>query len=198
MSNILYITASIRSDSESVSRGLGQRLVDGLAARDGASVTVRDLAANDLPFMTAAIFGANLTAPADRTPEQAELAAIADTLIAELQAADTIVIATPVYNFGPPSTLKAWADLVARAGTTFRYTATGPEGLLTGKKAYLAVASGGTPVGSDFDFMSRWLTFFLGFLGITNVTTVAADGIMGEGGEEKIAAAQEAAAKLVA
>jgi FMN-dependent NADH-azoreductase len=198
MSNILYITASIRSDSESVSRGLGQRLVDGIAARDGASVTVRDLAANDLPFMTAAIFGANLTPVDARTPEQAELAAIADTLIAELQAADTIVIATPIYNFGPPSTLKAWADLVARAGTTFRYTATGPEGLLTGKKAYLAIASGGTPVGSDFDFMSRWLTFFLGFLGITNVTTVAADGILGEGGEEKILAAQAAAEKLAA
>jgi FMN-dependent NADH-azoreductase len=198
MSNILYITASIRSDSDSVSRGLGQRLVDGLAARDGASVTVRDLAANDLPFMTAAIFGANLTAPADRSPEQAALAAIADTLIAELQAADTIVIASPVYNFGPPSTLKAWADLVARAGTTFRYTATGPEGLLTGKRAYLAIASGGTPVGSDFDFMSRWLTFFLGFLGITNVTTVAADGIIGEGGEAKILAAQAAAEKLAA
>lgn len=198
MSNILYITASIRSDSDSVSRGLGQRLVDGLAARTGARVTVRDLAANDLPFMTAERFGANLTPAADRTPEQAELAAIADTLIAELQAADTIVIASPIYNFGPPSTLKAWADLVARAGTTFRYTATGPEGLLTGKRAYLAIASGGTPVGSDFDFMSRWLTFFLGFLGITNVTTVAADGIMGEGGEEKILAAQEAAKKLAA
>ena len=198
MSNILYITASIRSDAESVSRGLGQRLVDGLAARTGASVTVRDLAANDLPFMTAELFGANLTPAADRTPEQASLAAIADTLIAELQAADTIVIAAPVYNFGPPSTLKAWADLVARAGTTFRYTATGPEGLLTGKTAYLAIASGGTPVGSDVDFMSRWLTFFLGFLGITNVATVAADGIMGEGGEAKIAAAQEAAVKLSA
>lgn len=198
MSNILYITASIRSESESVSRGLGQRLVDGLAARTGASVTTRDLAANDLPFMTAEIFGANLTPPADRTPEQAELAAIADMLIAELQAADTIVIATPIYNFGPPSTLKAWADLVARAGTTFRYTATGPEGLLTGKKAYLAIASGGTQVGSDMDFMSRWLTFFLGFLGITNVASVAADGIMGEGGEQKILAAQEAAEKLAA
>jgi FMN-dependent NADH-azoreductase len=198
MSNILYITASIRSDAESVSRGLGQRLVDGLAARTGASVTVRDLAANDLPFMTADLFGANLTSAADRTPEQASLAAIADTLIAELQAADTIVIAAPVYNFGPPSTLKAWADLVARAGTTFRYTATGPEGLLTGKTAYLAIASGGTPVGSDVDFMSRWLTFFLGFLGITNVATVAADGILGEGGEAKIAAAQEAAVKLSA
>lgn len=198
MSNILYITASIRSDADSVSRGLGQRLVNGLAARTGASVTTRDLAANDLPFMTAERFGANLTPAADRTPEQAELGAIADTLIAELQAADTVVIATPIYNFGPPSTLKAWADLVARAGTTFRYTATGPEGLLTGKKAYLAIASGGTPVGSDVDFMSRWLTFFLGFLGITNVAIVAADGIMGEGGEQKIIDAQEAAEKLAA
>jgi FMN-dependent NADH-azoreductase len=198
MSNILYITASIRSDSDSISRGLGQRVVDGLATKTGASVTTRDLAANDLPFMTAERFGANLTAPADRTPDQAALAAIADTLIAELQAADTIVIAAPVYNFGPPSTLKAWADLVARAGTTFRYTATGPEGLLTGKKAYLAIASGGTPVGSDADFMTRWLTFFLGFLGISDVTMVAADGIMGAGGEEKIAAAQAKAEQLAA
>ncbi len=167
MSNILYITASIRSDSESVSRSLGQRIVDGLAAKTGASVTTRDLAANDLPYVSAERFAANLTPAAERTAEQAELAAIADALIAELQAADTIVIASPVYNFGPPATLKAWADLVARTGTTFRYTATGPEGLLTGKKAYLAIASGGTPMGSDIDFMSRWLTFFLGFLGIT-------------------------------
>lgn len=198
MSNILYVTASIRSDADSVSRSLGQRIVDGLAAKTGAVVTTRDLAANDLPYVSGERFAANLTPPADRTPEQAELAAIADTLIAELQAADTIVIASPVYNFGAPATLKAWADLVARAGTTFRYTATGPEGLLTGKKVYLAIASGGTPVGSDVDFMSRWLTFFLGFLGMTDVEVVAADGIMGEGGEAKIEAAKAAAEKLAA
>ena len=198
MSNILYVTASIRSEADSISRGLGQRLVDGLAAKTGASVTTRDLAANDLPYVSAERFGANLTPAADRTPEQAELAAIADTLIAELQAADTIVIASPIYNFGPPATLKAWADLVARAGTTFRYTATGPEGLLTAKKAYIAIASGGTPVGSEIDFMSRWLTFFLGFLGISDVEVIAADGIMGADGEAKIAAAQEAALKLAA
>lgn len=198
MSNILYVTASIRGDADSISRGLGQRLVDGLAAKSGATVTTRDLAANDLPFVSAERFGANLTPAAERTPEQAELAVIADTLIAELQAADTIVIASPIYNFGAPATLKAWADLVARAGTTFRYTETGPEGLLTGKKAYLAIASGGTPVGSDIDFMSRWLTFFLGFLGITDVEIVAADGIMGADGEAKIAAAQETALRLAA
>lgn len=196
MSNILYITASIRSDTESVSRMLGQSIVDGLAARSGAGVTLRDLAANDLPYVSAERFAANLTPAAGRTPEQAGLAAFADDLIAELQAADTIVIASPVYNFGPPAVLKAWADLVARAGTTFQYTATGPEGLLTGKKAYLAIASGGTPVGSDIDFMSRWLTFFLGFLGITDVAIVAADGIMGVDGEAKIAAARDAARAL--
>lgn len=198
MSNILYITASIRPEAESVSRGLGQRIVGTLADRTGASVTTRNLAANDLPYVSAERFAANLAPAAERTAEQAELARIADELIAELQAADTIVIAAPVYNFGPPATLKAWADLVARAGTTFRYTANGPEGLLKGKKAYLAIASGGTPVGSDIDFMSRWLTFFLGFLGITDVELVAADGIMGEGGEAKIAAAQDAALKLAA
>lgn len=198
MSNILYITASIRPEADSVSRGLGRRIVDGLAARTGASVTTRDLAANDLPYVSAERFAANLAPAAERTPEQAELARIADTLIAELQAADTVVIAAPVYNFGPPAVLKAWADLVARAGTTFQYTANGPEGLLKGKKAYLAIATGGTPVGADFDFMSRWLTFFLGFLGITDVEIVAADGIMGVDGEAKIAAAQEAAVKLAA
>jgi FMN-dependent NADH-azoreductase len=198
MSNILYITASIRSDSESISRRLGQSIVDGLAAKTGATVTIRDLSADTLPFVSAERFAANLTPAADRTPEQAELAAIADTLIAELQAADTIVIASPIYNFGPPASLKAWADLVARAGTTFRYTATGPEGLLTGKKAYLAIASGGTPVGAEFDFMSRWLAFFLGFLGITDVEIVAADGIMGADGEAKIAAAKDAAERIAA
>lgn len=196
MANLLYITTSING-ADGISRGFGDKLAHGLAAKAGASVTTRDLAANDLPFVSAARFGANLTPAADRTAEQAELAAIADALIAELLAADTIVIASPIYNFAPPASLKAWADLVARAGTTFQYTATGPKGLLKGKKAYLAIASGGTPVGSDFDFMSRWLTFFLGFLGISDVTIIAADGIMGEGAAEKIAAAHAKVAELI-
>ena len=197
MSNILYITASIRSETQSVSRQIGQGIVDALVSQTGANVTTRDLADNDIPYLTAERFAANLAPADERTPEQAELAQIADTLIAELQAADTIVIASPVYNFAPPATLKSWADLVARAGTTFAYTANGPEGRLTGKKAYLAIASGGTQVGSDIDFMTRWLTFFLGFLGISDVDIIAADGIMGEGGEEKIGSAI-AAAKGVA
>ncbi len=197
MTNILHITASIRGD-ESVSTSLGNSLVEGLAQSSGASVTKRDLAAQDLPFVSAARFEANLTPPSDRTADQQELASIADTLIEELQAADTIVLSVPVYNFGAPASLKAWADLVARAGTTFKYTENGPLGLLDGKKAYITAASGGTPIGSDMDFMSSWLTFFLGFLGITDVEIVAADGIMGGDGEAKIAAAHEKVVALAA
>lgn len=197
MTNILHIKSSIQGD-ESVSNTLGAVLLEGLTASGDANVTTRDLSANDIPFVDAARFGANLTPADKRTPEQAELAAIADTLIAELQAADTIVFSVPVYNFGVPAVVKAWADLVARAGTTFNYTANGPVGALTGKKAYIAAASGGTPIGSDMDFMSSWLKFFLGFLGITDVEVVAADGIMGAGGEEKIAEAKAQAAKLAA
>ena len=197
MSNILHITASIRSSDESVSRDLSAILVDGLAG-EGDTVVTRDLAANDIPFVSAERFAANLAPYADRTDAQHELAAIADTLIKELQDADTIVFGVPIYNFSVPATVKAWADLVARAGTTFEYTPNGPKGKLTGKKAYIAVASGGTPVGSDFDFMTPWLKFFLGFLGISDVEMVYADGIMGEGGEEKIAEAKEQAAKLAA
>ena len=198
MTNILHITASIRSSEESVSRGLSQTLVDGLAAKTGASVTTRNLARNDLPFIDADRFAANLTPYADRDDGQHELAGIADTLIKELQAADTIVFGVPIYNFSVPATVKAWADLVARAGTTFKYTETGPVGLLGGKKVYITAASGGTPIGSGMDFMTPWLKFFLGFLGITDIEMVYADGIMGEGGEEKIAAARDEAQRLTA
>ncbi len=197
MSNILYITASIRGD-ESVSRSLGQKLVDKLAKRQNATVVTRDLAKNDLPYIDADRFAANLAPYADRSTEQHELAKIADELIEELQQADTIVFSVPVYNFSVPATVKAWADLVARAGTTFRYTENGPEGLLTGKKVYLTAATGGTPIGSEVDFMSPWLKFFLGFLGMNDVEIIAADGIMGEGGEEKIAEAHEKVEQLVA
>ena len=197
MSTILHITASIRGE-ESVSRSLGQKLVGKLAKSQDAEVVTRDLSKNDLPYIDADRFAANLAPYADRSTEQHELAKIADELIEELQQAETIVFSVPVYNFSVPATVKAWADLVARAGTTFRYTENGPEGLLTGKKVYLTAATGGTPIGSEVDFMSPWLKFFLGFLGMHDVEIVAADGIMGEGGEEKIAEAHEKVEKLVA
>ena len=197
MSTILHITASIRGD-QSVSRSLGTKLVETLAAKEDATVTVRDLAKNDIPFIDADRHAANLAPYADRSDEQHGLAEIGDTLIDELEAADTIVFSVPVYNFAVPATVKAWADLVARAGRTFRYTPNGPEGLLTGKKVYLTAASGGTAIGSEIDFMSPWLKFFLGFLGMTDVEIIAADGIMGEGGEETIAEAHREVEKLAA
>ena len=197
MTNILHVTASIRSD-ESVSRKLGNRLVERLRDRTGANVTLRDLANNDLPLIDTDRFAANLTPVAERGEQARQLAAIGDDLIAELQAADTLVLSLPVYNFTMPSTLKAWADLVARAGTTFRYTESGPEGLVTGKKAYVVIASGGTPIGSEIDFLTPWLRHFLGFLGITDVEIIAADGIMGIDGEQKIEAAAQTIETLAA
>jgi len=197
MTNILHIKASIRGD-ESISNQLGDRIVAGLREKGDSRLATRDLAAEELPFVSAERFAANLAPAGERTAGQAELAAISDRLIEELENADTIVISTPVYNFGVPASLKAWADLVARAGRTFKYTENGPVGLLTGRKAYIAAASGGTKIGSEIDFMSPWLTFFLGFLGITEVEIVAADGIRGADGEAVIAAAHEQAERIAA
>src|SRR5690606_22026455 len=110
-----------------------------------------------------------------RTPEQQTLAATADAAIAELQAADVLVLGVPMYNFGIPSTLKAWIDSIARAGTTFRYTANGPEGLLKGKQAYVLAARGGAYQGTPADTQTPYLKTFLGFVGITDVTFVYAE-----------------------
>jgi len=197
MTHILHITASI-SGEESVSTALGNRLVEGLAARSGASVTRRDLAQNDIPYIDARIFEAMLTPKEARTSEQQQLAAISDQLIEELQAADVIVFSSPVYNFAMPATVKAWADLVARAGTTFKYTQDGPVGLLKGKKAYITAASGGTPMGSEIDYMSRWLKFFLAFLGIEVVDVIAADGTRLPDAEARIEAAHQKIERILA
>ena len=110
-----------------------------------------------------------------RDADQCQALARSDELVAELMAADVLVIATPVYNFGVPASLKAWVDQVARARLTFRYTEHGPHGLLTGKKAYVLVATGGTEVGGAINFARPWLKFVLGYLGITDIQVIAAD-----------------------
>lgn len=189
MTKILHITASIR-DEDSISRSLSQGLVDKITADKNASVIERDLSKTDLHFVSAESFAAVGTPKEERTSAQQDLAALSDALIAELQEADIIVLGVPIYNFGAPASFKAWADLVARAGTTFTYTENGPKGLLENKKAYLVGVSGGTPINSDIDFMTPWVTFFLGFLGINDVEVIAADGIMGQDGAEKIQAAK--------
>ncbi len=170
---ILRIDASARRTG-SVSRDLADRII---ARFEGAQVTTRDLA-TPLPLIDEAWVGANFTPADDRTDDQRARLALSDELIAELIAADTIVIGLPIYNFGVPAGLKAWIDLVARAGVTFRYSETGPKGLLEGKRAIIAVASGGTQTGSDFDFATGYLRHVLGFIGITDVTLVNADRMM--------------------
>lgn len=174
--HILRIDASARTTG-SVSRDLNDRIIERFTANGETQVTTRDLA-NPLPLITETWIGANFTPADDRSPQQAETLALSDTLIDEIKAADVLVIGLPIYNFGVPAGLKAWVDLVARAGVTFKYSETGPKGLLTGKRAIVAVASGGTEMGSDIDFATGYIRHVLGFIGITDVVFVAADRLM--------------------
>lgn len=176
--HILRIDASMRHDG-STSRRLADRLIDRLVARSpGAEVTTRDLAATALPLLSEPMIGAYFTKPEDRTDEHRALLGPSDALVAELKAADILVIGAPIYNFGVPAALKAWIDLIARAGETFRYTENGPVGLLTGKKAYVVIASGGTRAFSEIDFAGPYLRHVLAFVGVTDVAFVTADALM--------------------
>ena len=162
MKTILKINASVRYQ-DSISR----QLVDAIADKIKASsdhIIERDLN-QGIHFVSEASLNAVSTETRDRDDEQQELATLADAMIEELLQADTIVLGVPIYNFGPPASLKAWADLVARAGTTFKYSEKGPVGLLENKKVYLVAVSGSTVVDSEIDFMTPWLRFFLGFIG---------------------------------
>jgi len=190
---ILRVDASARREGAagpSVTRGL----TDALLARLGEiragrplEVTVRDVGAG-LPVVDEAWVAANFTEAERRSPAQRAALAHSDALVAELQAADVVIIGAPVYNFGIPASLKAWIDLVARARLTFRYTEAGVEGLLRGKRACLVVASGGTPIGSGIDFASTYLRHVLGFLGITEVEVLGAERLMARG-EQAVAEA---------
>ena len=170
---VLRIDASARREG-SESRALSQRVIDRLAPD---TVIHRDLGGT-IPAIDTDWLTANWTPEDQRSPEQRKKLALSETLIDELKAADTLVIGTPIYNFAIPSTLKAWVDQIARAGLTFRYTENGPVGLLTGKRAIVAIASGGTQIGSEIDFASGYLRHILGFVGITDVQFVAADQLM--------------------
>jgi FMN-dependent NADH-azoreductase len=188
---VLRIDASARH-SGSESRALTQRIIDRLAPE---AVINRDLAVA-MPAIDADWLAANWTPADDRTNAQRQTLALSDTLIEEIKSADTIVIGAPIYNFGIPATLKTWIDLIARAGITFKYSETGPQGLLTGKRAIVAITSGGTQVGSEIDFASGYLRHVLGFVGITDVQFVAADQLMvdAEASHAKATAALEALA----
>lgn len=172
---ILHIDSSARTEG-SVTRDLTAEIVEKL----GGEVIRRDLR-EDLPHISETWVKANFTPADDRDATQRDTLALSDSLVEELQTADTIVIGTPIYNFGIPAALKSWIDLVARAGLTFKYSETGPVGLLEGKRAILAVATGGTPVGSEIDFATGYLKHVLGFIGIQDVEVIAADRVMAQG-----------------
>jgi FMN-dependent NADH-azoreductase len=183
--NILQINSSARrlNDGQgSFSTLLANELVAGLQARHpGAKTTVHDLAAQPLQPMDEAALGALFTPAEQRNAEQNARVALNDALIAELQAADVVVLTAPMINFGISSQLKNWIDAVARAGVTFRYTASGPEGLVQGKKVYVVTARGGIHRDQATDNVVPHLRTVLGFLGMTDVQFVYAEGLgMGE------------------
>ncbi|XHS79963.1 FMN-dependent NADH-azoreductase [Burkholderiaceae bacterium UC74_6] len=203
MTKILQINSSARRVQDgqgSFSTRFAAELVGALKGREaGATVTVRDLGANPHPALDETALGALFTPADQRSPEQAALVAANDALIAELQAHDVIVIGVPMINFGVPAQLKNWIDAVARAGTTFRYTATGPEGLVTGKKVYIVSARGGFHIGQPTDEgVTNYLRTFLGFLGMKDVNFVYLEGLgMGaEAVQNAEAAARERIAEL--
>ena len=171
---VLRIDSSARRQG-SVSRDFATRIVDRIG---GADVVTRDLAETPVPQIDEDWVNANFTPEDARTPAQAEKLALSNELIAEVKAADTLVIGVPIYNFGVPAALKAWIDQIARAGVTFKYSEQGPVGLLDGKRAIVVIASGGTESGSDIDFATNYVRHVLGFIGIHDVEVVTADRLM--------------------
>ena len=171
---ILRIDSSASTETGK-SRLLTTRIIDELKKLGKSlEVTVRDLN-ESLPQVNISWISANNTKVADLADEQKKTLSLSDKLVAEIEAADTLIIGVAVYNFSIPASLKLWVDLICRAGKTFKYSDKGPEGLMTDKKAIICFASGGTPFGSDIDFASGYIRHILGFIGIKDVTFIKAD-----------------------
>lgn len=200
MKKLLQLNTSLFSSNGQSSRLADQFVAAWRARNPGAGIVVRDLARDPIPHLDAERFLAFIAKAEERTPQQLAIAAFSDALIDELKAADIVVLGLPMYNFGAPSTLKAYFDHIARAGVTFRYTESGPEGLLTGKKVYVFAARGGRYAGTALDSQTGYVRDFLAFLGITDVEFVYAEGLnMGESNKEAaLADAQQRLEELAA
>lgn len=178
MSHILLVTSSPRGQ-ESLSTRFAAEIAEGLQARSGGVLTVRDLTVSPPPHITSAYIQGRIISPEDRTAEQAEAVEVAQTFVEELKTADVIVLGSGMINFGPPSQLKAWFDHVTWPGVTFSYGDTGPKGLLTGKKVYLVTAAGGIfseGAWAPYDFQTSYVLHLLGFIGLTDVEIVRIEG----------------------
>jgi FMN-dependent NADH-azoreductase len=184
MNTLLQINTSLFSNGGQSSRLADEFVAAWRGTHPEGEIIKRDLAADPVPHLTAERFGAFLAKPEERTPEQHAVAGHSDALIDELRRADVIVIGLPMYNFGVPSTLKAYFDHIARAGATFRYTEKGPQGLLVGKKVYVFATRGGAYAGTPLDTQTGYVRDFLKFLGMDDVEFVYAEGLaMGEAGK---------------
>ncbi len=166
---LLHINASAQTEA-SRSRKMSQLIVDFYQPQT-SKIIERNLNRH-IPLIDEQWVGATFTPVANRSPEQIDKLEFSTLLVAELQSADTIIIGTPVYNFTIPAKFKAWIDMICRVGLTFTYTDTGPKGLLKNKKVIIAIASGGTEIGSKYDFASPYLKHIFGFVGISDVTIV--------------------------
>lgn len=183
--NILQINSSVRADASHSTRLANEVVARLLASQPDARLSVRDLGRNPHPVLDEAALQALFTPAEQRSPAQAARVAQDDALIAEVQAADTLVIAAPMYNFGVTVQLKNWFDAISRAQVTFRYGANGPEGMLTGKKVYVVLTRGGIYRNTPNDTQTPYLRAFLGFLGMTDVQFIFAEGLaMGPDAEE--------------
>jgi len=195
---ILQINASARSEGGNSTRLANAIIAHLKSHHPEAEVEVRDLARNPLPFLDEAGVTALFTPADQRTPEQIARIALDEAMIARVQAADVLVLGVPMYNFGVSVQLKSFIDSIARAGITFRYTESGPEGLIKGKRVYVACARGGVYRDTPADSQTPYLRQVLGFLGMTDVEFIYAEGMnLGpESAEKSFAAAEAAIAKL--
>jgi len=199
MKTLLKITAGMAGATGDSAKLAEQYAQQWLTQNPGARVVRRDLSSEPVPHLTAERFQAFNTLAEKRTPEQQAIVSYSDTLIGELQAADVVVFAVPMYNFSVPSTLRAYFDHIARAGVTFRYSTEGPEGLIKGKETYVFIARGGVyPQAADTQ--TAYLRQFLGFIGLTNVRFVYAEGtaLGDEAREQTLANARREIASLLA
>ncbi|MCK9801615.1 FMN-dependent NADH-azoreductase [Pseudomonas sp. MAFF 302030] len=195
MSRVLIIESSARQQG-SVSRQLTQTFIQQWqAAHPADQITVRDLAAQPVPHLDADLLGGWMKPAEQRNDSEQASLQRSNELTDELLAADVLVLAAPMYNFAIPSTLKAWLDHVLRAGVTFKYTKTGPQGLLTGKRAYVLTARGGIYAGSSADHQEPYLRQVMGFVGIHDVQFIHAEG-MNLGGDFQEKGLNQANAKL--
>lgn len=193
MKTLLHISSSIFAGAGQSTQLAAQFIEGWRAAHPDGKVIVRDLAADPVPHLDAARFAALLSKPEQRTPEQQAVVDYADALLEEVRAADIVVLGLPMYNFGVPSTLKAYFDHLARAGVTFRYTESGPVGLLGGKKVYVFAARGGAYAGTPADTQTPYVRDFLAFLGMDDIEFVYAERLnMGEESKQQaLSAARE-------